>query len=61
MTLAALVGTRVRAQCLESLEPPHLVGLAGPLPHILSLSEFPRGDQVVRSSLPGCSLTWSCG
>ena len=61
MTLAALVGTRARAQCLESLEPLRLVGLAGPLPHILTLSEFPRGDQAVRSNLPGRSFTQSCG
>ena len=30
-------------------------------PHIPTLTEGPRGDQVVRSSLPGHSLTWSCG
>ena len=57
VTLAALVGTRVCAQCLESLEPLRLVGLAD----IPTLTEFPRGDQVGRSSLPGRSLALSPG
>ena len=30
-------------------------------PHIPTLTEFPRGDQAGRSSLPGHSLTWTCG
>ena len=60
--LAALVGTKVCAQCLEKpgTSVPGRPGL-GLSPHILTLSEFPRRDQAVRSSLPGCSLTWSCG
>ena len=45
MTLAALVGTRVCAQCLESLEPLRLVGLAD----IPTLTEFPRREETKQS------------
>ena len=44
--LAALVGTST----------PGRPGL-GLSPHIPTLTEFPRGDQAGRSSLPGHSLT----
>ena len=65
MTLAALVGTKVRAQCLEKpgSSAPGRPGLGLTL-NFPTLTEFPDTvpgrDQVVRSSLPGHSLTWSC-